>query len=82
MALQAIAHRLLEHSEPLSYADFLQQRLEIDYFAAAVSAALRLAAVAVTFRVTPSQSRNRATARKRRRTTSTVVIAPKVPTCS
>jgi transcriptional regulator with XRE-family HTH domain len=35
MALQAIAHRLLEHAEPVSYADFLQQRLEINYFAAA-----------------------------------------------
>jgi len=35
MALQAIAHRLLEHAEPQSYADFLQQRLEINYFAAA-----------------------------------------------
>ncbi|TBN56289.1 XRE family transcriptional regulator [Glaciihabitans arcticus] len=35
MALQAIAHRLLGHSEPQSYADFLQQRLEINYFAAA-----------------------------------------------
>jgi len=35
MALQALAHRLLEHSEPQSYADFLQQRLEINYFAAA-----------------------------------------------
>jgi len=36
MALQAIAHRLLEHTAPESYADFLQQRLEINYFAAAV----------------------------------------------
>ncbi|HEV7950337.1 MAG TPA: helix-turn-helix domain-containing protein, partial [Glaciihabitans sp.] len=35
MALQAMAHRVLGHSEPLSYADFLQQRLEINYFAAA-----------------------------------------------
>ena len=35
MALQALAHRLLEHSEPQSYSDFLQQRLEINYFAAA-----------------------------------------------
>jgi predicted transcriptional regulator/DNA-binding XRE family transcriptional regulator len=35
MALQAIAHRVLEHSKPTSYADFLQQRLEINYFAAA-----------------------------------------------
>ncbi|MET1042839.1 MAG: helix-turn-helix domain-containing protein [Microbacteriaceae bacterium] len=35
MALQAIAHRLLKHSEPSSYAEFLRQRLEINYFAAA-----------------------------------------------
>ncbi len=35
MALQALAHRLLEHHEPESYAEFLHQRLEINYFAAA-----------------------------------------------
>jgi len=35
MALQAMAHRLLGHAEPATYADFLQQRLEINYFAAA-----------------------------------------------
>jgi len=35
MALQAMAHRVLGHAEPASYADFLQQRLEINYFAAA-----------------------------------------------
>ncbi len=35
MALQAIAHRLLEHQPPRDYAEFLQQRLEINYFAAA-----------------------------------------------
>jgi len=35
MALQALAHRLLEHHEPESYAEFLRQRLEINYFAAA-----------------------------------------------
>jgi transcriptional regulator with XRE-family HTH domain len=35
MALQAMAHRILGHAEPASYADFLQQRLEINYFAAA-----------------------------------------------
>lgn len=35
LALQAMAHRLLEHREPASYAEFLQQRLEINYFAAA-----------------------------------------------
>jgi XRE family transcriptional regulator, fatty acid utilization regulator len=34
MALQAIAHRILGHKPPTSYADFLQQRLEINYFAA------------------------------------------------
>ena len=35
MALQAMAHRLLGHEHPLDYADFLRQRLEINYFAAA-----------------------------------------------
>ena len=35
MALQAVAHRLLEHTQPESYAEFLHQRLEINYFAAA-----------------------------------------------
>ena len=35
MALQAMAHRLLGHEHPHSYADFLRQRLEINYFAAA-----------------------------------------------
>ncbi|AYF97324.1 helix-turn-helix transcriptional regulator [Protaetiibacter intestinalis] len=35
MALQAIAHRLLEHHPPRDYAEFLRQRLEINYFAAA-----------------------------------------------
>ena len=35
MALQAIAHRLLGHEAPRDYAEFLQQRLEINYFAAA-----------------------------------------------
>ncbi|MET1051846.1 MAG: helix-turn-helix domain-containing protein [Mycetocola sp.] len=34
MALQAMAHRLLEHTRPTSYAAFLRQRLEINYFAA------------------------------------------------
>jgi transcriptional regulator with XRE-family HTH domain len=34
MALQAVAHRLLGHERPRSYADFLRQRLEINYFAA------------------------------------------------
>ncbi|BDZ47839.1 hypothetical protein GCM10025867_00800 [Frondihabitans sucicola] len=35
MALQAMGHRILEHRRPLDYAEFLQQRLEINYFAAA-----------------------------------------------
>jgi len=35
MALQAIAHRLLGHEVPRTYAEFLRQRLEINYFAAA-----------------------------------------------
>jgi transcriptional regulator with XRE-family HTH domain len=34
MALQAMAHRLLGHQPPTDYADFLEQRLEINYFAA------------------------------------------------
>ncbi|MFV0375474.1 helix-turn-helix domain-containing protein [Microbacterium sp.] len=34
MALQAMAHRLLAHAAPTDYADFLQQRLEINYYAA------------------------------------------------
>jgi len=36
MALQAMGHRVLSHEHPVDYADFLQQRLEINYFAAAV----------------------------------------------
>ena len=35
LALQALAHRLLGHERPTGYADFLRQRLEIAYFAAA-----------------------------------------------
>lgn len=35
MAIQAIAHRILEHDTPSSYSEFLQQRLEINYVAAA-----------------------------------------------
>ncbi|MBC7518462.1 MAG: helix-turn-helix domain-containing protein [Microbacteriaceae bacterium] len=35
MALQAMAHRVLGHSEPDGYANFLKQRIEINYFAAA-----------------------------------------------
>jgi len=34
MALQAMAHRLLGHTPPTDYGDFLQQRLEINYYAA------------------------------------------------
>ena len=34
LALQAIAHRVLGHERPASYAHFLRQRLEINYFAA------------------------------------------------
>jgi len=36
LALQAMAHRVLGHAEPATYADFLQQRLEINYFGAAI----------------------------------------------
>jgi hypothetical protein len=35
LALQAIAHQLLKHPVPQTYEEFLQQRLEINYFAAA-----------------------------------------------
>jgi transcriptional regulator with XRE-family HTH domain len=35
LALQAMAHRVLGHREPSSYAEFLLQRLQINYFAAA-----------------------------------------------
>ncbi len=35
LALQAIAHRVLGHERPRDYADFLRQRVEINYFAAA-----------------------------------------------
>ena len=35
LALQAIAHRVLGHEPPRDYADFLRQRVEINYFAAA-----------------------------------------------
>jgi Predicted transcriptional regulator len=35
MALQALAHLLLKHPVPQTYEEFLQQRLEINYFAAA-----------------------------------------------
>lgn len=35
LALQAMAHRMLKHEKPSNYAEFLNQRLEINYFAAA-----------------------------------------------
>lgn len=35
LALQALAHQVLGHDRPVSYGDFLRQRLEIAYFAAA-----------------------------------------------
>lgn len=35
MALQAMAHRILDHRPPASYDEFLTQRLHINYFAAA-----------------------------------------------
>lgn len=35
LALQAMAHRVLRHDRPASYAEFLQQRLQINYFASA-----------------------------------------------
>ncbi|MBO1902221.1 helix-turn-helix domain-containing protein [Leucobacter weissii] len=35
LALQAMAHRVLGHQPPGSYAEFLEQRLQINYFAAA-----------------------------------------------
>ena len=35
LALQAMAHRVLGHERPANYREFLQQRLEINYFASA-----------------------------------------------
>lgn len=35
LALQAMAHIVLQHDRPSTYAEFLKQRLEINYFAAA-----------------------------------------------
>ena len=35
LALQALGHIVLEHSAPADYAQFLEQRVEINYFAAA-----------------------------------------------
>lgn len=34
LALQAVAHMVLGHTQPATYADFLRQRMEITYFAA------------------------------------------------
>ncbi|WP_168915487.1 helix-turn-helix domain-containing protein [Microcella flavibacter] len=55
MALQAIAHRLLGHEVPSTYAQFLQQRLEINYFAAA---ALMPRAQSVAFLTQAKADRN------------------------
>ncbi|MBO9578191.1 MAG: helix-turn-helix domain-containing protein [Microbacteriaceae bacterium] len=55
LALQAMAHRLLSHEAPGSYADFLQQRLEINYFAASV---LMPARQAVAFLSAAKSERN------------------------
>ncbi|WP_084106029.1 helix-turn-helix domain-containing protein [Demequina sp. NBRC 110056] len=35
LALQAVAHSVLDHEEPSDYEEFLTQRLEVSYFAAA-----------------------------------------------
>lgn len=35
LALQAMAHQVLGHDSPASYAEFLEQRLQINYFASA-----------------------------------------------
>lgn len=35
LALQAMGHRVLQHDRPVSYAEFLAQRLQINYFASA-----------------------------------------------
>ena len=55
MALQAMAHRLLGHQRPTDYADFLQQRLEINYFAAAC---LMPETASVAFLVQAKKDRN------------------------
>jgi transcriptional regulator with XRE-family HTH domain len=55
MALQAIAHRLLEHTAPSSYAEFLQQRVQINYFAAS---ALMPREQSVDFLSTAKDARN------------------------
>ena len=55
MALQAMAHRLLGHQRPTDYADFLEQRLEINYFAAC---ALMPEAASVAFLTQAKRDRN------------------------
>lgn len=55
MALQAMAHRLLGHRRPTDYADFLMQRLEINYFAAC---ALMPEAASVAFLSQAKRERN------------------------
>lgn len=55
LALQAMAHRVLGHTEPASYAEFLEQRLQINYFA---SACLIPEARAVEFLQQAKRNRN------------------------
>jgi transcriptional regulator with XRE-family HTH domain len=55
LALQAISHQLLEHPVPRTYAEFLQQRLDINYFAAA---ALMPLSYAVDFLGAAKKSKN------------------------
>lgn len=55
MALQAMAHILLQHTRPASYAEFLRQRLEINYYAAAC---LMPETAAVTFLAAAKRERN------------------------
>lgn len=44
IALQALGHLVLEHGKPVDYADFLRQRVEVNYFAAALLVPERSAA--------------------------------------
>ncbi|HLX49951.1 MAG TPA: helix-turn-helix domain-containing protein [Streptosporangiaceae bacterium] len=53
--LQALGHYLLGHSEPKDFADFLRQRVEANYFAAAVLVPER---AAVPFLITARDSRD------------------------
>lgn len=55
LALQAMAHRVLGHDKPASYAEFLEQRLQINYFAAAC---LLPEARAVDYLQTAKRNRN------------------------